>query len=572
MKNFRGKLIAIGIILISTLLSLFFERENVEYYRVLKVLEGDKFYIDLNKDGKPSPDELFHLKNINTFPKNYNSKLEEYTKRYDITESEALYLGKKALEYTKNKVEGREISFVSRPQAYNPKYYYRFAEVNFEGKNLGITLLEEGLAVAYEGRGFNFYKTYEDLKKVKKNAKLCGEFCLKNDIGQFVQSLKNKGFQHNKNVKTIDYTISPVSVFGDVTVFLINPNSSKRPSNLPKTQACRAILDNINKAQNSIDFALYGLDAQPDILKALIEAKKRGVTVRGVVDSKPDNSYVYKDTAELNAEFGTVSDFRVPFMHNKFFIFDNKAVITGTMNISASGCGGYNANTVVLINNSSAARVFTQEFNQMYLGKFGPAKEKGSVKGIPLKDGGTLDIYFSPAENALYQGILPLIQNAKAEILVSIFYLTERQIIDALISAGARGVDVKIIYDAVGANAMKEKVQVLRAAKIQVKVENWGGKDHEKNMAIDKKYFITGSANFSYSAAKKNDENILIFKSPEITGFYRKHFLNLYDSIDNKYLKFIPRAESFESKNSCYDGIDNNFDGKTDSDDIGCKP
>ena len=90
-------------------------------------------------------------------------------------------------------------------------------------------------------------------------------------------------------------------------------------------------------------------------------------------------------------------------------------------------------------------------------------------------------------------------------------------------------------------------------------------------MVIDGKYFITGSANFSYSGAKKNDENVLIFKSTDIAGFYRKHFLNLYNSIDNQYLKITPRAESFESGNSCYDGIDNNFDGKIDSDDIGCK-
>ena len=46
------------------------------------------------------------------------------------------------------------------------------------------------------------------------------------------------------------------------------------------------------------------------------------------MDSKPDNSYVYNDTAKLNANFDTVADFKSPFMHNKFFIFDEKSVIT----------------------------------------------------------------------------------------------------------------------------------------------------------------------------------------------------------------------------------------------------
>ena len=571
MKNCLKKNISIAVIIISSLLFLVFERQNVQYYRVLDVIEGDKIYIDLNYDGKSSANELFHLKNVNTFPKKYNSKLEYYSKRYDITEEEALYLGQKAFEYTKNKLLGREIAFIKEPAPYNPKYYYRFAEISLNDKNFGITLLEEGLAFAYEGKGFNPYKTYENLKKIKKNAKMCGKSCLKSSIADFKNNEKNQGFKQDENTKTIVYTDSPVFASGNVEIFLVNPNGVPRPSYMAKTKACKVILDNIRNAQNSIDFALYGLDKQDDILKALIEAKNRGIKIRGVVDSKPDNSYVYNDTAKLNANFDTVADFKAPFMHNKFFIFDEKSVITGTMNVSATGCSGYNANTVVLINNSSVARVFTQEFNQMYAGKFQQNKEDSSIRGLKISDKITLDVYFSPVGTLIYQGILPIIHNAREEIFVSIFYLTNKEIINALIAAKRRGVDVKIIHDAVGANNMKEKIRTLRVAGIYLKVENWGGKDHEKNMVIDGKYFITGSANFSYSGAKKNDENVLIFKSTDISGFYRKHFLNLYNSIDNKYLKITPRAESFESGNSCYDGIDNNFDGKIDSGDIGCK-
>ncbi len=105
------------------------------------------------------------------------------------------------------------------------------------------------------------------------------------------------------------------------------------------------------------------------------------------------------------------------------------------MNVSATGCSGYNANTVVLINNSSVARVFTQEFNQMHGGKFQQNKEDSSIKGLKISDKITLDVYFSPAGTLIYQGILPIIHNAKEEIFVSIFYLTNKEIIDALIAA-----------------------------------------------------------------------------------------------------------------------------------------
>ena len=102
-------------------------------------------------------------------------------------------------------------------------------------------------------------------------------------------------------------------------------------------------------------------------------------------------------------------------------------------------------------------------------------------------------------------------------------------------------------------------------------VENWGGKNHEKTIAIDNKILITGSANFSKSAFYKNNENIVVIKNQEIASWYSDYFLYLFNSIDKKFLKLIPRAEGVDSINSCYDGIDNNFDGKTDKEDDGCK-
>ncbi len=84
---------------------------------------------------------------------------------------------------------------------------------------------------------------------------------------------KIKDLKQDENTRTIIYTDSPVFTSGDVEIFLVNPNGMPKPSYMAKNKACKAILDNIRNAQNSIDFALYGLDKQDDILKALIEAK-----------------------------------------------------------------------------------------------------------------------------------------------------------------------------------------------------------------------------------------------------------------------------------------------------------
>ena len=82
---------------------------------------------------------------------------------------------------------------------------------------------------------------------------------------------------------------------------------------------------------------------------------------------------------------------------------------------------------------------------------------------------------------------------------------------------------------------------------------------------IDSSTFITGSANFSQNAQVKNDENLLVIKDFELAKQYRAHFFKMYNSIDEKYLKDFVNPESLQSKNSCYDGVDNNFDGKVDS-------
>ena len=57
-------------------------------------------------------------------------------------------------------------------------------------------------------------------------------------------------------------------------------------------------------------------------------------------------------------------------MHNKFYIFDNKIVITGSANLSHTDMSGYNSNAIIVIKSAEVAKIYTEEFNQMYEGKF----------------------------------------------------------------------------------------------------------------------------------------------------------------------------------------------------------
>ena len=128
-----------------------------------------------------------------------------------------------------------------------------------------------------------------------------------------------------------------------------------------------------------------------------------------------------------------------------------------------------------------------------------------------------------------------------------------------------------VLLDALGASNFKKRIVEMRNLSIPVKVENWGGKNHEKTILIDERILITGSSNFSANGLYKNDENVVVLENSDVAVLYRDYFLYLFNSINDKFLRAFPRAEAWESLNSCHDGIDNNHDGKIDLDDDGCR-
>lgn len=375
-------------------------------------------------------------------------------------------------------------------------------------------------------------------------------------------------FSENQQNKAFLYP----SIFekGNIVLYPNNPNEFPFPSFEPKAKACRVLINKINNAKKSIDFAIYGIDSQYELISSLNNAQKRGVIVRGVADSNELGEVTYKDTLKLQNIPVTLDNSRY-IMHNKFFIIDDEYLLTGTMNMTNTGCGGYNSNLVVGIQNETIVNAYKNEFEQMFKGIFKKNKKDFSTPLVQLNNDTEIKAAFSPSGDIYEKIMAPAIRNAKKNIKVSIFVLTRTDMKQDLIAAKNRGVDVKVIMDALSAKNYKKHLNELRENNIKVKVENWGGKNHEKTISIDDEILITGSANFSYNAVLRNDENVLFIKNKEITKFYNGFFETLYKSIDDKYLKFSPLAESIESKGSCFDKIDNDFDGKTDFNDSGCK-
>ena len=133
--------------------------------------------------------------------------------------------------------------------------------------------------------------------------------------------------------------------------------------------------------------------------------------------------------------------------------------------------------------------------------------------------------------------------NKFKSIYISMFYLTNSWITDALIDAKDRGVEIKIIADATLTKEPTAQVFKIREAGIPVKIENWNGKMHQKSAIFDDEYTIVASTNWTGAAEYANDENMLIIKNEDIAKQQTKEFIRLWKSIPNKFLYEVPNFE-----------------------------
>lgn len=363
---------------------------------------------------------------------------------------------------------------------------------------------------------------------------------------------------------------------------------------------CQQLLHAIDAAETSIDFAIYGVRAQPDIVNALVSAQGRGVVVRGVVDTinSTGASFGYPETATLvdalgsshvHADTGPGYSY---IMHNKFFVFDHASVWMGSTNISDTELGGeYNSDVAVLLSSPRIAQIYEAEFSEMFGGAFHNRKQDDTEHELPashFSDGTLVRSYFSPTDHAVANAVVPLIDGAQHTLDIAMFYFTSVPIANAVIAARARGVEVRLVLDASGASNAYSQHPSLCANGVHVKIENWGGKSHSKWAVADAGHtgaaVVFGSMNFTRAGDEQNDENTLYVQNPSFAQAFRAEFERQWAD-----LAAVPRCASVSiegadssrcgatnschvscTSGSCCDGVDNDYDGKIDLEEEAC--
>lgn len=287
------------------------------------------------------------------------------------------------------------------------------------------------------------------------------------------------------------------------------------------------LIQSINGAQKTVDMAIYNLTLD-DIGDALLQAKQRGVQVRLAMESEAMDKTLPQKLQD--AGIPIVGDQREGLMHDKFTIIDGKEVWMGSMNYTSSSAVK-DFNNLVRIRSTQAAQVYQAEFDQMFgAHKFGSDKESVAPFHQVTVDGVPINIYFSPSDG-VSQYVLAELQKAQSSIDFLAYSFTSDDFGEAILERAKAGVKVRGVFDESQnkSNTGGEYTRMKRAG-LDVRIDGISGLLHNKVMIIDHKVVITGSYNFSASAEKTNDENLVILHSEDLAGQYLQHFEKVYGS------------------------------------------
>ncbi len=246
----------------------------------------------------------------------------------------------------------------------------------------------------------------------------------------------------------------------------------------------------IHQAQQSIHATFYGITDR-DVIRALAKQAKLG----------KDLTVEYDPTASLSLgkhfpSSATITPRRSKgLMHRKILIIDHSILYLGSANLTLPSLH-HHGNFVMGLYSPSFAEFLTHPSSTHY---------------VQALDSQELHCFLLPEkkQQALHH-LLSLIDNAKKSVRVAMFTFTHPLLIDALIRAWQRGIDVAVVVDYYsGRGASKKAVARLTSEDVPITFSRGQELLHHKWAIIDDTTFAMGSANWTKAAFVKNEDFLL---------------------------------------------------------------
>lgn len=140
-------------------------------------------------------------------------------------------------------------------------------------------------------------------------------------------------------------------------------------------------------------------------------------------------------------------------------------------------------------------------------------------------------VAFSPGYKCLHE-IMYVLKNARNTIDICVFTISDDRIFEVMADAHKRGIKIRVITDNDKQFDLGSDIDKMKAIGIPVKIDCSTGHMHHKFAVVDNEVLLTGSYNWTRSAAFKNYENVMSLKHKRTVSRFSKQFEELWEKMD----------------------------------------
>jgi phosphatidylserine/phosphatidylglycerophosphate/cardiolipin synthase-like enzyme len=142
------------------------------------------------------------------------------------------------------------------------------------------------------------------------------------------------------------------------------------------------------------------------------------------------------------------------------------------------------------------------------------------------------EAWFSPGNDCV-ERLVSLLGSARRSLDICVFTITDDRLSRACLDAYSRSVRVRVITDDYKAEDLGSDVCDLAEAGVPVVVDHSQAHMHHKFVIVDRSIVVTGSYNWTRSAARENHENLVICDQPRLVRRFVDEFEKLWHSFRN---------------------------------------
>ncbi len=140
------------------------------------------------------------------------------------------------------------------------------------------------------------------------------------------------------------------------------------------------------------------------------------------------------------------------------------------------------------------------------------------------------EVQFSPGPGCL-NAITRCLEEAQKSVDICVFTVTDDRLAAAILDAHRRGVAVRLLTDDDKSFDRGSDIERLEAAGVPVRTDRSEHHMHHKFALFDRALVITGSYNWTRSAARHNRENLLVSDDPRLVAPYLRRFDEDWDGL-----------------------------------------